>query len=108
MINEDMVKALRCVASASELFDCHAEKYNAHLAKGERRMGCCSTAFNDGIIPCPYYQDTYGTCYEEGELSDWLNELADDLEQILKEREMKRHSYEWVRTYFATTKRVQH
>ena len=35
----------------------------------------------NGVIGCPYHQNKYGLCFEDGELS-WLKDVADLLEEL--------------------------
>lgn len=89
MIDKNMIKALKCLASQSTEGDCYADFYNfKRLDDDSKPRMLCAEGENlrDFIsggpaIGCPYYQKAYGTCFEDGELY-WLKELAEQLEDI--------------------------
>lgn len=78
MIDKDMVKALRCLASHDIEGDCYMDYYN--IGHPDEEMTCIGTLTKK---KCPYHQDKYPVCYEEGECGGWLSELADDLERAI-------------------------
>lgn len=90
MSKENMIKALKCIASQDAEGDCYADRYNAHLIcdqhdkkirLDEKAMTCGGRTGN--TINCPYHQNEYGVCFEDGELY-WLKEVA---EMITRESE---------------------
>lgn len=80
---EDMIKALKCVASQTQDGDCHADIENfKHLDDADFKRVVCTGSekprdpINGGEGQCcPYYQKTYGCCFEDGELY-WLDDVA--------------------------------
>lgn len=81
MIDSDMIKALRCVASQYPTGDCYSDYYNFGRSNG-KRMVCGTNKLTDDEIQCLYYQDKYGVCFEDGELCEWMGKLADELEKL--------------------------
>lgn len=88
MIDENMIKALRCIASQTTDGDCYADIYNFKNMDDDSKLRMvCGEGENlrDFIgggpaVGCPYYQKEYGTCFEDGELY-WLKDLADMIEE---------------------------
>lgn len=86
---DDMIKALRCVASQDTEGDCYKDHENfKHMKDDKYKRIVCGTGENlkDWIsgrdaVGCPYHQKTYGTCYEDGELY-WLKDVAELLEEL--------------------------
>lgn len=78
-IQEDLIKALRCLASCDGLGNCYENHYN--ITHNGPIMSCMGLY---GDIPCPFYQSTYPTCFEDGECGQWLNTVADILENNKK------------------------
>lgn len=86
---DDMIKALRCVASQDTEGDCYMDHENfEHMEDDKYKRIVCGTGENlkDWIsgkdaVGCPYLQKTYGTCYEDGELY-WLKDVAELLEEL--------------------------
>lgn len=87
MSKENMIKALKCIASQDAEGDCYSDHYNAHLIcdqldknirLDEKIMSCGGLIEN--TINCPYHQYEYGTCFEDGELF-WLKEVAEMIEK---------------------------
>lgn len=94
LILEDMIKALKCIASYDAEGDCYADCENfIHMeddnykrfvcASGEDLKDCFS---EKSVIGCPYHQNKYGLCFEDGELS-WLKDAADLLEELKSYKE---------------------
>lgn len=90
---DTLVKALRCLASNDGFGDCYMEHYNAK-SDGER-MSCGK---RPGTLQCPYHQNTYETCFEDGQCGEWLNEIADIMELITKDS-IKREALEKLEYY---------
>ena len=91
---DDMIKALRCVASQDTVGDCYADHENFIHMDDEHKRIVCGTGedLRDYIsgkeaIGCPYHQNTYGCCFEDGELY-WLKDVAELLEELKKYREI--------------------
>lgn len=86
---DDMIKALRCVVSQDTEGDCYADHENfMHMQDDEHKRIVCGTGedLRDYIggkeaVGCPYHQNTYGCCFEEGELY-WLKDVAELLEEL--------------------------
>ena len=88
----DMIKALQCIASQDADGDCYCDHFNAHLTceqfgdntrLDEKHMSC------GGVLKdtqsCPYSQNTYGVCYEDGELW-WLKDIVSVLTELQQYR----------------------
>lgn len=80
MLNENQVKALRCMSYDGTHKFCYAQEYNKNKKPEEK---CVICGIGDNGITCPYYQDQYGVLYEDGECGKWLLELANDIENVL-------------------------
>ena len=86
---DDMIKALRCVASQDTEGDCYKDHENfKHMEDDKYKRIVCGTGedLRDYIsgkeaIGCPYHQNTYGCCFEDGELY-WLKDVAELLEEL--------------------------
>lgn len=91
---EDMIKALKCVASQDAEGDCYADHENFnHMEDDNYKRIICGTGdkFENYIrgrnaVGCPYHQKPYGTCYEYGELY-WLKDVAELLEELKSYKE---------------------
>ena len=90
---DDMIKALRCVASQDAEGDCYADHENFMHRNDEHKRIVCGTGedLKDYIgggeaVGCPYYQQKYGCCFEDGELS-WLKDVAELLEELKSYKE---------------------
>ena len=90
---DDMIKALRCVAGQDTEGDCYADHENfMHMDDKCKRIICgTGNDLRDYIIGkesvgCPYYQNTYGCCFEDGELY-WLKDVAELLEELKSYKE---------------------
>lgn len=78
MINRNLIKALRCLASQDENGDCYRDHYN--IIHGNEPEIYCGSEPPDGRVQCPYYQNEYNVCFEDGECGEWLNRAADIFE----------------------------
>ena len=85
---DDMIKALKCVASQDTVGDCYADHENfMHMHDKHKRIVCgTGEDLRDYIsgneaVGCPYHQDTYGCCFEDGDFS-WLKDVAELLEEL--------------------------
>ena len=91
---EDMIKALKCISSQDAEGDCYADHENfMHMADDEHKSIVCGTGedLRDHVsgkkaVGCPYYQDTYGCCFEDGE-SYWLKDVSELLEELKSYKE---------------------
>lgn len=89
IIIDDMIKALKCIASQDTEGDCYADRENFMCMEDDKHKRLvCGTGKNlkDYIsgkeaIGCPHHQDTYGCCFEDGELY-WLKDAAELLEEL--------------------------
>lgn len=86
---DDMIKALKCVASQDTEGDCYADHENfMHMQDDEHKRIICGTGedlrdYISGkeVVGCPYHQNTYGCSFEDGELY-WLKDAAELLEEL--------------------------
>ena len=92
---DDMMKALRCVASQDAVGDCYADHENFIHMDDEHKRIVCGTGedLRDYIsgkeaIGCPYHQNTYGCCFEDGELY-WLKDVAELLEELKSYKDLE-------------------
>ena len=90
---DDMIKALKCVASQDTVGDCYADHENfMHMHDKHKRIVCgTGEDLRDYIggkeaVGCPYHQNTYGCCFEDGELY-WLKDVAELLEELKSYKE---------------------
>lgn len=90
---DDMIKALRCVAGQDTEGDCYADHENFMHMDDKCKRIICGTGkdLRDYIsgkesVGCPYYQNTYGCCFEDGELY-WLKDVAELLEELKSYKE---------------------
>ena len=97
IIIDDMIKALKCIASQDTEGDCYADRENfMHMEDDKHKRLVCGTGKNlkDYIsgkeaIGCPNHQDTYGCCFEDGELY-WLKDVAELLEELKSYKEAEK------------------
>ena len=93
---DDMIKALKCVASQDTVGDCYADHENfMHMNDGEYKRIVCRAGedLRDSIsdkeaVGCPYYQNTYGCCFENGELY-WLKDVTELLEELKSYKDLE-------------------
>lgn len=93
---EDMIKALKCVASQDVEGDCYADHKNfMHMEDDEHKRIICETGkgLRDYIsgkeaVGCPYHQNTYGCSFEDGELY-WLKDVAELLEELKSYKDLE-------------------
>lgn len=93
---DDMIKALKCVASQDAAAGCYADHENfMHNMDDEYKSIVCETgedlrdhATGKEAVGCPYYQDTYGCCFEDGE-SYWLKDVAELLEELKSYKDLE-------------------
>ena len=91
---DDMIKALKCVASQDTEGDCYKDHENfKHMEDDKYKRIVCETGedlrdYTSGkeAVGCPYYQDTYGCCFEDGEVY-WLKDAAELLEELKSYKE---------------------
>lgn len=91
---EDMIKALKCISSQDAEGDCYMDHENfKHMEDDKYKRIVCETSENlrDYIsgkeaVGCPYHQNTYGCCFEDGELY-WLKDVAELLEELKSYKE---------------------
>ena len=96
IIIDDMIKALKCVASQDAEGDCYADHENfMHIEDEKHKRILCETGedLRDYIsgkeaVGCPYYQNTYGCCFENGELS-WLKDVAELLKELKSYKDLE-------------------
>lgn len=90
----NMIKVLKCVASQDMGGRCYADDENDKHRFDDENMIVCQEGENlkdpvngEDAVTCPYYQNDYGCCFDNGELF-WLEDVAELLEkQILKEHQ---------------------
>lgn len=93
---DDMIKALKCVASQDTEGDCYKDHENfKHMEDDKYKRIVCETGedlrdYTSGkeAVGCPYYQDTYGCCFEDGELY-WLKDVAELLEELKSYKDLE-------------------
>lgn len=92
---DDMIKALKCVASQDTIGDCYAGHENFMHRNDEHKRIVCGTGedLRDYIsgkeaVGCPYYQNTYGCCFENGELY-WLKDVAELLKELKSYKDLE-------------------
>nr|DAD97396.1 MAG TPA: hypothetical protein [Siphoviridae sp. ct7iJ31]DAI71911.1 MAG TPA: hypothetical protein [Caudoviricetes sp.] len=96
IIIDDMIKALKCVASQDADGDCYADHENfMHIEDEKHKRILCEAGeyLKDYIsgkdaVGCPYHQNTYGRCFEYGRLS-WLKDVAELLEELKSYKELE-------------------
>lgn len=93
-MDNDLIKALRCIASQGEDGNCKMDWHNLLRKDDEPKMYCSNKIWGDEAIQCPYHQDKYGVCFEDGDCREWLNEVADILENQNKKNEELKHLLE--------------
>lgn len=90
---DDMIKALKCVANQDAVGDCYADHENfMHMHDKHKRI-ICGTGEDlrdyiggKKVVGCPYHQNTYGCCFEDGEMY-WLKDVAELLEELKSYKE---------------------
>lgn len=93
---DDMIKALKCVASQDTVGDCYADHENfMHMNDGEYKRIVCGTGedlrgpiSDKEAVGCPYYQNTYGCCFENGGLY-WLKDVTELLEELKSYKDLE-------------------
>lgn len=92
---DDTIKALRCVASQDTGGGCYADHENFIHMDDEYKRIVCGTGedLRDPIsdkeaVGCPYYQDTYECCFENGGLY-WLKDVAELLEELKSYKDLE-------------------
>lgn len=96
IIIDDMIKALKCIVSQDTEGDCYADRENFMCMEDDKHKRLvCGTGKNlkDYIsgkeaIGCPHHQDTYGCCFEDGELY-WLKDVAELLEELKSYKDLE-------------------
>lgn len=80
-MDEEMIKALRCLGSQSCMGYCYADAYNDknRFDVEAADMRCGETDEKKNWICCPYYQNKYETYIDDG--CEWLDKVADILEE---------------------------
>lgn len=74
-MDNNLIKALRCLASKNDDGECHMDFYNSKYPN-KCPIYCGSSGLGGGIL-CPYYQTKYSTVFGEEECREWLNAVAD-------------------------------
>lgn len=80
---DNLIKALRCLASNNPEGDCYEEQYN--FGRKGQRISCYGSP---ETMKCPYNQDTYGVCFEDGDCCEWLNDTAELLQELQQYRQI--------------------
>ena len=96
LILDDMIKALKCIASQDGEGDCYADHENFnHMEDDNYKRLVCRDGENlkDNIsgreaVGCPYHQKKYGCCFEDGELY-WLKDVAELLEELKSYKDLE-------------------
>ena len=88
---ENMIKALKCVASQDMEGHCYADSENYKHIDGENRIVCREgenlkdPVSGEDAVACPYYQNDYGCCFDNGDLF-WLEDVAELLEKQIPQK----------------------
>ena len=92
---DDMIKALKCVASQDTVGDCYADHENFLHMNDEHKRIVCGTGedLKDYIgggeaVGCPYHQQKYGCCFEDGDLF-WMKDVAGLLEELKSYKDLE-------------------
>lgn len=93
---DDMIKALKCVASQDTEGDCYKDHENfKHMEDDKYKRIVCGTGedlrdYISGkeVVGCPYHQNTYGCCFENGELY-WLKDVVELLEELKSYKDLE-------------------
>ncbi len=90
---DDMIKALKCIASQDREGDCYADHENfMHRNDGHKRIVCGTGedlrdyVSGNEAVGCPYHQQKYGCCFEDGDLF-WMKDVAELLEELKSYKE---------------------
>nr|DAH48733.1 MAG TPA: hypothetical protein [Caudoviricetes sp.] len=90
---DDMIKALKCVASQDAVGDCYADHENFMHRNDEHKRIVRGTGEDlkdyiggGEVVGCPYYQRKYGCCFEDGDLF-WMKDVAELLEELKSYKE---------------------
>lgn len=73
----DLIKALRCLASCDPENNCYIDNYN--FDSNGQRMSCYGSP---ETIKCPYNQQTYSVCFDDGECNEWLENASELLKEL--------------------------
>lgn len=82
---DDLIKALRCLASNDTEGGCYEDHYNFGNDGRRQEMSCYGLY---ATIMCPYHQNTYGVCFEDGECQEWLGEAAGLIAELQRYRQI--------------------
>lgn len=92
---DDMIKALRCVASQDAVGDCYADHENFMHRNDKHKRIVCGTGEDlrdyvsgNEAVGCPYYQQKYGCCFEDGDLF-WMKDVAGLLEELKSYKDLE-------------------
>lgn len=93
---DDMIKALKCVASQDTEGDCYKDHENfKHMEDDKYKRIVCETGedLRDYIsgneaVGCPYHQQKYGCCFEDGDLF-WMKDVAGLLEELKSYKDLE-------------------
>ena len=95
LILDDMIKALKCVASQDAVGDCYADHENfMHRNDGHKRIVCGTGedlrdyVSGNEAVGCPYHQRKYGCCFEDGDLF-WMKDVAELLEELKSYKDLE-------------------
>lgn len=93
---EDMIKALKCISSQDAEGDCYMDHENfKHPEDDKYKRIVCGTGkdLRDYIsgneaVGCPYHQQKYGCCFEDGDLF-WMKDVAGLLEELKSYKDLE-------------------
>lgn len=80
---DDLIKALRCLASTDTEGGCYKDHYNFGNDGRRQKVSCFGSS---ETIRCPYHQKTYGVCFEDGRCQEWLWEAAELIAELQQYR----------------------
>lgn len=82
----DLIKALRCLASQGPEGECYEDYYNFGREDG-MKMSC--QGYLEGTIPCPYHQSSYDVCFEDGDCCEWLITVSEMIKELQQYKELE-------------------
>lgn len=80
-MNDNMVKALKCISSQNGCGECYKDEFNKNVLQTGKIM-ICRNVTTGNRVSCPFHQFEYSTDFDEG--LDWLYNLAEKIEKDMK------------------------
>lgn len=82
----DIEKALRCLSSQTAEGDCYCDYYN-FMNPDKPKMVCQKETYGSELV-CPYFQNEYSVCFEDGECGEWLETAANLIAELQQYRQI--------------------